>query len=1585
MDFNFSDILEHFTHNRTNNQKHINKHLDIFVDRSKASKTKENHTEDVIDFYSKNIKSALNLINNIEGDEDLTEIRRGYYEQVIDVLNERLETILHDTDYYIYLDPFKLGNHSNKFSYYPALLDNQYTTKLLSKKEFLYNRGNTPKKTLRNVFKGFKKSPVQRLVKNYISTDTPYNGILLWHEVGVGKTCAAIGIAENFKNRIFTKSDRTIILTPGQTLKESWFDEIFNIKKEITHSNTNYNKQCTGETYNFIMNKESANYNRIKRRRDKIIQKYYYVDGYRAFSGKFYRELEEYLNSVERKNKKFYNRNLIKYIKEKFSNRVVILDEIHVTRETKKVNTIDGKKIRKCLELIVRYSENLKLILLSATPMYDDASEIIWLINLLRLNDNRSPLNINYFFKNDRLIESKKEEFASKIKGYISYQRGEDPFIFPTKLWPSVNNSDKLNLFIPDNINNIIRSDFIKLEKDAEIFDLTESEIRIKLNEKLDTEPELKQILGNNQNLISKKFNDNIKHLSFYRSFMDNWQYNLYRKYLEETPNIDDFNMTLRQFSNIILPKINTDNTLNHSIGMPVNNFNKLFIKKRGKYTIHNSLIDDANKSILHVSRLGKYSQKIKNIIKIIDESTGIIFIYSKFIDYGALITALSLEENGYSRFNIDSHNKINRGDNLLVNGTYKKKPKGSYILLTGQVGLTGSKKILNKLKDVCNSVKNRNGDIIKIIIGSGVVEQGISFFNIRQTHMLDPWYNINSYNQVIGRGVRRLSHKNLPEKERNVTIYIHLSVKPNILIGGGKKKIKNIKKKLDNTETLIDEKLYSIGLRKHKEILMIQKILKKESFDCNLNKKSNIFIGKSFNKIIKLVDARNNERYITNQDWSNSIACDFGKCDYKCSPDINIDTLETNTDTYNLNLIKEDMMICKQIIKSFFEKNVGISFDQLKIRIAPLLQDQKKTSKNIDNIILLSLGNIIKNKEQIYNKTLGDHVYLKEVSNIDNSNNYYVIQRDDKETLDKLKYLYLPNNIIKHNVPITSIPLIKNISDNKNFDNISPILLGNLIKLLQVSICNSFITYFEDAEVIINSQQIFDMSKIYDQLSSINRGGVYLNHTLPVKKNGSVIRPKKYNKFGYNVIAFESDTHTDFRSIMKDRRNKFFGKKTDKKFIGEILKVKNARVSRIHGGVKKIGTIITPRNKLNMTSDSSTKTDFMEIKYIDNTIEKIVFNGHYTSGETYINIEQEKPVTNRFFDGTKNDLLPNIYDIIYNYFLTEIEKRSVNEKNGILKNIFKIAEGSVIGDYIDPFFFYKTNKIDHTLQTPYRIDFLKIDDEDYLKSLIIRIIFYNYFSSRNLSVKYPNNSKILTETHNFNKFSYFLTDKMYNGILGNSHSGDEVIKYLVIPTSSVPKNPGPGRIGKDSYDIFEKNATGEIVKITLLNKVKIHFNKHFFPNPDEGSMVGSNIYSFISTNSDSIKNNSFYVVNKDKGNYTEVKTRGTGKISKKVDRTGAPCGNAKGVKKNNEIGKFINNIITKFDINNTGLKRFGDLGKRWPLVPSKDDLCMELKFLIRHLDQLGYEDHSKTTRVSLNTKNRYFYREHIKIKIERS
>jgi mitochondrial fission protein ELM1 len=45
----------------------------------------------------------------------------------------------------------------------------------------------------------FRKSATQAFVSTYLSPFTPYNGLLLWHGVGVGKTCAAISSAENYR------------------------------------------------------------------------------------------------------------------------------------------------------------------------------------------------------------------------------------------------------------------------------------------------------------------------------------------------------------------------------------------------------------------------------------------------------------------------------------------------------------------------------------------------------------------------------------------------------------------------------------------------------------------------------------------------------------------------------------------------------------------------------------------------------------------------------------------------------------------------------------------------------------------------------------------------------------------------------------------------------------------------------------------------------------------------------------------------------------------------------------------------------------------------------------------------------------------------------------------------------------------------------------------------------------------------------------------------------------------------------------------------------------------------------------------
>ena len=49
-----------------------------------------------------------------------------------------------------------------------------------------------------------------------------------------------------------------------------------------------------------------------------------------------------------------------------------------------------------------------------------------------------------------------------------------------------------------------------------------------------------------------------------------------------------------------------------------------------------------------------------------------------------------------------------------------------------------------------------------------------MDFQNIRQVHVLEPWYNLNRLDQIIGRAVRNKSHCRLPYNKRNVEIFLY-------------------------------------------------------------------------------------------------------------------------------------------------------------------------------------------------------------------------------------------------------------------------------------------------------------------------------------------------------------------------------------------------------------------------------------------------------------------------------------------------------------------------------------------------------------------------------------------------------------------------------------------------------------------------------------------------------------------------------------------------------------------------------------------------------------------------------------------
>ena len=47
----------------------------------------------------------------------------------------------------------------------------------------------------------FKLQLPQQFVSEFMTPSTPYKGLLLFHQIGAGKTCAAVSIAENFKGK----------------------------------------------------------------------------------------------------------------------------------------------------------------------------------------------------------------------------------------------------------------------------------------------------------------------------------------------------------------------------------------------------------------------------------------------------------------------------------------------------------------------------------------------------------------------------------------------------------------------------------------------------------------------------------------------------------------------------------------------------------------------------------------------------------------------------------------------------------------------------------------------------------------------------------------------------------------------------------------------------------------------------------------------------------------------------------------------------------------------------------------------------------------------------------------------------------------------------------------------------------------------------------------------------------------------------------------------------------------------------------------------------------------------------------------
>ena len=129
----------------------------------------------------------------------------------------------------------------------------------------------------------------------------------------------------------------------------------------------------------------------------------------------------------------------------------------------------------------------------------------------------------------------------------------------------------------------------------------------------------------------------------------------------------------------------------------------------------------------------------------------------------------------------------------------------------------------------------NVDGKLMKIIFFSSAGAEGITLYNIRQIHIIEPYWNEAKIEQLIGRGIRYCSHKMLPIEERVVNVFRYNSVKNKKYIEGNSKNID------ENKLKTVDNDIESSARNKNNVLESFYDAMKEVAVDCELAKNDNM------------------------------------------------------------------------------------------------------------------------------------------------------------------------------------------------------------------------------------------------------------------------------------------------------------------------------------------------------------------------------------------------------------------------------------------------------------------------------------------------------------------------------------------------------------------------------------------------------------------------------------------------------------------------------------------------------------------------------------------------------------------------
>lgn len=232
---------------------------------------------------------------------------------------------------------------------------------------------------------------------------------------------------------------------------------------------------------------------------------------------------------------------------------------------------------------------------------------------------------------------------------------------------------------------------------------------------------------------------------------------------------------------------------------------------------------------------LAETSPKFAKLIEHLSASEGPCLAYSQFRNVeGHGILALVLKAHGYVEVLV----KKNALGEWILDLNIKDMGKPKYIAFNSDkdknkilLALFNSEfdslpALIQRQLNDANITTNNHAEFIKLIMITQSGAEGISLKNVRQVHILEPYWNQVRIKQVIGRAVRAGSHLGLPHSERKVNVYMY------VMTFSESQKKKQIVKDREQGVTS-DEYIVGVAERKSQITDTLLELMKKSAIDC--------------------------------------------------------------------------------------------------------------------------------------------------------------------------------------------------------------------------------------------------------------------------------------------------------------------------------------------------------------------------------------------------------------------------------------------------------------------------------------------------------------------------------------------------------------------------------------------------------------------------------------------------------------------------------------------------------------------------------------------------------------------------------